>query len=319
MSNPKFSWSTSRAAALRDCPKSYFWKYYGSWEGWRNPSGPDSAILAFRRKAYCLKQIAPLAMVFGSAVHDALANRLRASANFVGVESEVQKVLHDAFVSSRDEAAWFRAPRKSTMLAEEFLGGIKLYPKAVADTKAKLANLPRVAFCKTAYDIAGAEILEIDEDPFKGKFGMTNIDGVPAFARIDLLYKKNGKIVVTDWKTANDADIRRYRNQILFYAYYVQNKYNVPAESILCRVENVVTNTAEEFAVTQTEIDNIVVGAKKSVVWMSKFVENGDLNRNAALNSRSFPMNKTRRCKMCPFAEFCFKKRGHLIEDGELK
>lgn len=312
MSNPKFAWSTSRAALLRECPRAYFWNYYGSWEGWRNPRTGD-VVGAFRRKAYCLKQIVPVAIVFGGAVHDALAARLRNGTGFSGIAAEVQSVLHDAFVSSADEAAWLRAPKKLTMLSEVYMGGIKNYPKVVEETKEKLARLDNVPSCKTVGDIEGAEILEIDEDPFNTDFGITAVEGVPAYARIDLLYKKDGKFYVVDWKTSTDSDIRRYKNQIRFYAYYVEKKYGAKAEEIVCRVENVVTNTHEEFAVTQEEIDAIVAGAKKSIVIMSKYVENGDLNNNAPLNSREFPMNKTGRCKRCHFAEFCFNKRGHEV------
>jgi hypothetical protein len=44
---PEFSWSQSRRSTFRECPRKYFWTYYGSHNGWLREA-PAEARAAWR-------------------------------------------------------------------------------------------------------------------------------------------------------------------------------------------------------------------------------------------------------------------------------
>ncbi|MBU1700874.1 MAG: PD-(D/E)XK nuclease family protein, partial [Candidatus Eisenbacteria bacterium] len=46
-----FSWSHSRKRLFDDCPRAYYFRYYGSWEGWLHDAPP------LARALYILKQL----------------------------------------------------------------------------------------------------------------------------------------------------------------------------------------------------------------------------------------------------------------------
>lgn len=70
--NPPWSWSLSRRACFRECPRRYYWQYYGSFNGWQ-PDAPEPARLAYR-----LKHLESLSLLAGEVLHDLFAETLRA-------------------------------------------------------------------------------------------------------------------------------------------------------------------------------------------------------------------------------------------------
>ena len=60
---PEFSWSHSRDRSLAECARAYFWRYYGSHNGWL-PDAPEEASVA-----YALKQLTTFPMILGTAIH----------------------------------------------------------------------------------------------------------------------------------------------------------------------------------------------------------------------------------------------------------
>jgi len=67
----EFSWSSSRDATFRECPRRYYFRYYGSWGGWSVSADPRT------RKLYVLKQLRTRQMWAGAAVHERIKASLR--------------------------------------------------------------------------------------------------------------------------------------------------------------------------------------------------------------------------------------------------
>jgi len=61
------SWSASRISKLEQCPRAYWWHYYGSWKGW------ERGAMGEARRAYTLKQILSLPAWAGKVVHEIIA------------------------------------------------------------------------------------------------------------------------------------------------------------------------------------------------------------------------------------------------------
>ena len=61
-----FSWSFSRHRTFHDCPRKYWFHYYGSWEGWSDDAPAEAQEL------YRLKNITGLHLLAGDVVHRAI-------------------------------------------------------------------------------------------------------------------------------------------------------------------------------------------------------------------------------------------------------
>ncbi|MFC1976505.1 hypothetical protein ACFLXQ_08910, partial [Chloroflexota bacterium] len=62
----EFSWSYSRAAKYKDCPRAYYYHYYAAWEGWQaNAPAPV-------KRAYLLKNLTSLSRWAGNLVHESI-------------------------------------------------------------------------------------------------------------------------------------------------------------------------------------------------------------------------------------------------------
>ena len=57
--NPPWSWSVSRRGCFRECPRRYYYQYYGYHDGWK-PAAP-----AVARAAYRLKHLKSLPILVG--------------------------------------------------------------------------------------------------------------------------------------------------------------------------------------------------------------------------------------------------------------
>ena len=68
--HPDFSWSQSRRSTFRECPRKYYWQYYGSHNGWLDEATDEA------RRAWRLKKITNLYMVLGTIVHELAADTI---------------------------------------------------------------------------------------------------------------------------------------------------------------------------------------------------------------------------------------------------
>ena len=82
----KFAWSVSRDRAFRECPRQYYFSYYGYWNGWKKDA-PERT-----REIYVLKQLKNRYMWIGQTVHDCIARSLKNISRGVPI-LEVDEIL----------------------------------------------------------------------------------------------------------------------------------------------------------------------------------------------------------------------------------
>src|SRR5262245_39407157 len=112
----EFSWSKSRDGVFLECPRRYWFQYYGSWGGWEIGADPRT------REIYVLKQVKSRQMWAGERVHAAIERSLkmmRASSRPLAVNvDEIVAITLDEmrldFKSSRE--GFYRRRPKSCAL-----------------------------------------------------------------------------------------------------------------------------------------------------------------------------------------------------------
>ena len=131
---PDWSWSHSRRRMFQECPRMYFYQYYGSHNGW-DERAPDPV-----RSAYRLKQLTALPLEMGGAIHSAAAFAVQSARSGGGIPSfdtlhdKVRHDLNRAWKESQDRSAWERAPRRRKMF-HEFYYGTGLTEPAIKESR----------------------------------------------------------------------------------------------------------------------------------------------------------------------------------------
>jgi len=115
-----FSWSFSRSRTFADCPRKYWFHYYGSWGGWEDDASSEA------RELYRLKKLTGLHLIAGDTVHRALERALQTlkrganpdpEALVAWCKSEMQRQYRES-----QQGRWREAPARFTRLSEHEYG-----------------------------------------------------------------------------------------------------------------------------------------------------------------------------------------------------
>ena len=117
---PEFSWSHSRNKKFQDCPRDYYYHYYGSHNGWYDDA-PEATRLAYR-----LKKLTGMALELGAAVHEGASSAIQCARmgkpapTVADLYSAARFRLNTALSESSDFSAWERFPNQRKMLHEVY-------------------------------------------------------------------------------------------------------------------------------------------------------------------------------------------------------
>jgi hypothetical protein len=307
---PDFSWSHSRDRTLMECARAYYWRYYGSHNGWQ-PDAPENT-----RLAYALKQLTTFPMIVGTAVHAcardyALAVRQGcARPSFDAMLARVSDAVNRAMLGSHRRGAFLRDPKRVVMLQDAWYSGRNEGAAlASALTKARLClrNLERAELweeleqCRPEWVIAP-----------EGPEAFVH-EGWPVYAGPDLVYRPDGtRVVILDWKTgdASDAEL-----QIPLYALYCRTVLGIPFREgeWFGRVINLATGADTGQEITKVDLMQAAERVRQSVSTMHTLL--ADVDTNQPREIEAFPVaepERRRSCQYCPLFSLC---ESELAED----
>ncbi len=302
---PEFSWSQSRDAIMQDCLRKYYYHYYASHNGWLGDA-TDS-----QRQAYLLKQLSNLHLVLGSAIHEMAHEVIVKTLERQSIATTdewirtIKDRLNRAYVESKKQDVWRRAPKKSTMLHEIYYGENKLPDSLVKLIAGKIEPCVRNVFaCETFREITtqqGIEIVEAEQ------MKTTPFDDERMYVIPDLVYKRaDGSYVIVDWKTGKEYE--QNEDQTLLYAMYAIEHYKVPIDKVEIRLEYLLTGTHKTIAPNQAKMEETRQWVRDSIEQMKRLMEN-EL-QNKPLDESFFSAKPDRfKCGGCNFCEICPEAR----------
>jgi hypothetical protein len=220
-----FSWSLSRSRTFEECPRKYWYHYYGAWGGWEPDAPPEV------RELYLLKNVTNLHLIAGDVVHRAIERSLQdvhrgvvpnAERVVLWCKSEMQR----SYAESR-EGAWRADPKNRTRLFEHHYGPQPSRNFLVRIAQ-KIGGAVRVFFRSPAYGLIRetdpAEWLPMETlDTFV--FEGTTVYAVPDFA-----CRHRGEVLLFDWKTGR-ADGRN-GDQVVLYTMFAAAKWAVDPDAV---------------------------------------------------------------------------------------
>ena len=321
----ELSYSNSRASLFYDgCKRQYYLQYYGSWDGWNRSADKQ------RKDAYFLKKLTGMYAWAGSLVHEAIADLLKHFKS-TGKIMTPEQLKDRAY--SKMKSQWSESQRRvKDRIAKQF--GLKEHeynenvtPKFRKMIRDRVLNGIDAFYTSELFD----EILEsepndwlyIDDNSFPTfRVNTDEIDlkvfSIPDFAR----RKKDGTIVIYDWKTGKPKD--EHRKQLALYSMYAVSKWNVTPAS----VEIVLFYTGSGDVVRETVRAEVVDKAreqvKKFVKDISQYLDGENPEKNKpkkkVVDGRQtddmdlWPLtDDTSDCKWCNFERICGIKETQAV------
>lgn len=295
---PDWSWSHSRRTTFQECPRKYYYQYYGSHNGWLASAEEDA------RTAYRLKQLASLPIELGGAVHDAARHSIERVRNgfpepsFEEVHDRVRADLNNAWLQSKDRAAWERQPNRSKMFHESYYGD-GLSESQLTRARDQVVRCLTNLRTSTSYRQAlSAPAVEVRTEEFLPPI---DIDVTPIYAVPDLHYRLgDGSWTISDWKTGLNEEPDW--DQMAVYALFIREKHGV--ESVIARVEWLSSGNSEVRTISGSGIQDAHGKIANSVQAMRGYLL--DVEANRPREKAGFPLrDDTGLCPSCPFYELC--------------
>jgi len=302
-----FSWSKSRDATFRECPRRYFFQYYGSWGGWYNDAEPRT------RKLYVLKQLKSRAMWAGEKVHDcirkSLQNLRRGIEPMSGDEAieATLAVMREDFANSRRGDYW-KDPKTCGLFEHE-------YKQKVSDAKWKeiadhVANCLRTFYASDLYsrmrDLPIAQWLDVED------FASFDLDGTKVHVVLDFSFRDGERVAIYDWKTGK-AGTEHNEVQLACYSLYATQTWHVAPAQVSTSEFNLRSGKLNEYHLGGIDLDSIRTYIRGSIRDMKFLLEDPDAN--AAREERFVFAENQGVCRFCNFRAAC--PRFGPVRNGE--
>jgi hypothetical protein len=295
-----FSWSASRDRMFRDCPRQYYYAYYGAWGGW------DPAAGEMARRLYYLKNLTTLPLWVGSKVHDtveALLRGVRGGRDLTpraAADAMVEGMRADYRDSRRDLAR--ERPGKKTRFFDHHRG--EEPPRSRWEVARDSAVACVEVFGAMPYlerlRRLGAEAFLALEDLEQWDF-----DGTPVYLRLDLAFRdEDGSVQIVDWKTGKRKNAPNPL-QMLGYATYASETWGVEPEKLA--VKEVYLSFPDDpdnhCVVDRGALDSARERIAKSIADMKAHL--ADPESNLAQEDDFPTAGSPQACRLCFFREVC--------------
>lgn len=293
-----FSWSVSRDSTFLECPRKYYFNYYGSWGGWESDA-PDRI-----RELYLLKQLKNRAMWAGQVVHDCIKRSLDNLSRGIPVLplTEIQTITRDLmrqdFRSSRRKLYRVNPKNNCGLFEHEYELDVpdEQWKETADQVERCLNNFYQSDVYEQLSSLDQSDFLEIE------KFSSFDLDGVDVIIKLDCASREHDRIVVWDWKTGR-SEQTGLSFQMACYAYYASSTFGVPVGHVLTRRFELFSNHLHEESVSEGSLEELLAYIRGSIKDMLSLLD--DPQTNTAREENFSKIEKKQICRRCNFLKVC--------------
>ncbi|MFN8458955.1 MAG: PD-(D/E)XK nuclease family protein [Anaerolineae bacterium] len=296
----EFSWSYSRAAKYRQCPRAYYYHYYAAWEGWRQDA-PEPV-----REVYLLKNLTDLPRWSGTLVHDSIKFALaRLKAGQPLAEADLLKGLRSraqADIESSSSGRYRQQPNQLTGFQEHYyrLGlDSSAWEKALNRAEQRLRTFLASSLYADLRRQPPITLLTIEE------LQAFSLAGTKVWVQMDLVRRAEAALYVYDWKTG-EVDPVEVRQQLGVYGLCLRQFTRLAGTPHL-PLRAVVYGLAED-KLLEFELDGALLAETEAAVRASVAKLHSLLLDPAAnlAELRRFPIiDNLSVCRACQFRQLC--------------
>ncbi len=294
----QFSWSYSRAAKYRTCPRAYYYHYYAAWEGWQT-SAPAPI-----QRVYLLKNLKNLPAWVGILLHETIKfamSRFKAGQPLTAADL-IEHIYRRAQSDFADSASgrYQQKPNQRLGLQEHYYQ--TPLPADVWETswaKAKqllqtFLNSPLYANLQHQPATTFLKVEELQSFPLKG---------AKIWVQMDLAHHTDGMIYLYDWKTGQ-IDTAELQRQLGVYGLYARHAWpSLRAAPLKAVVYALAEDRLLEFNLSAEMLQKSEAIIETSIMQLQDLLL--DSQDNLA-QLRRFPMiDNLNLCARCQFRELC--------------
>jgi hypothetical protein len=294
----KFNWSVSRDSVFQECPRQYYFQYYGSWGGWEFDA-PERT-----RNLYVLKQLKNRPMWVGQVVHDCIKRSLENISRGIPVLplDEILSITRDRmrqdFRSSRSGAYWDNPKNNCGLYEHEY--GFEITDEQWRETADRVDRCLRNFYESDTYSelqhVPPEDFLEIE------RFSKFDLDGDEVTTKLDCAVREADRIIIWDWKTGRTEQLG-LSFQMACYAYYASNAYRVPVKHVVTRRFELLQNEIYEESIGEASLDELLGYIRGSIKDMKSLLD--DPQQNIAREERFAKVEQREVCYRCNFLKIC--------------
>jgi CRISPR/Cas system-associated exonuclease Cas4 (RecB family) len=221
------SWSHSTMKQYETCPRQYWFKKFGGWNGWTDR---DSA--SERRRIWLLGKVQNRWMWRGDVLHAVIEEILRNVR--AGHQPDPALILEST--RERYRTGFRQSKRRQLLMGSSRAVGLAEHlfdrdiPNAewkafVDEAVAMLGNFLSSPVLARVRAVAPADWLALEE------LEKLEIDGVDVYVKMDAAWREEGVAVITDWKTGKgETDAEGRSPQLGLYALFAMERWGLPAK-----------------------------------------------------------------------------------------
>jgi CRISPR/Cas system-associated exonuclease Cas4 (RecB family) len=294
----KFNWSVSRESTFLECPRQYYFNYYGYWSGWEYDA-PERV-----RQIYVLKRLKNRAIWAGQVVHDCIKRSLDNVSRGIPVlpADEIRSLTRDRmrqdFRSSRSGSYWENPKNNCGLYEHEYQ--LDVTDEQWRETADRVDTCLKNFYESEVYDelqhLPRENFLEIE------RFSGFDLDGVNVIIKLDCATRESDRIIVWDWKTGK-AEQTGLSFQMACYAYYASKTYRVPVRHVITRRFELLRDELIEESISEGSLDELLNYIRGSIKDMKSLLD--DEERNTAQEDRFSKVEKRNICYRCNFLKVC--------------
>jgi hypothetical protein len=295
--NNEFSWSYSRAAKYRQCPRAYYYHYYAAWEGWRKDAPAPV------QRAYLLKNLTDRSRWVGNLVHESIkfaVARLKAG-QVVAETALIERMRSRARADFEDSRSgrYRQQPNQLTGFQEHYYR-VKLskstWQEAWTTAEQLLRTFTQSALYAHLRRQPPATFLDVEE------LRAFSLADTKVWVQMDLARREEETLIVYDWKSGQ-VDEAELRQQLGIYGLYLQR---FGLEGVKGR-KGIVYTLAEdrllEFELEEPTLRETQAAVEASIAQLRGLLLDPQAN---LAELRRFPMiDGLTVCRHCQFRELC--------------
>ncbi len=296
----KISWSFSKMGTLRQCPRRYYYQYYGSKKRLASKE-PDKERLIF------LSSLSNKYLVSGSIIHTAVATYLKKRSegdewNLARLVGWGKKLLAESIGYSQNKRNGTTDIRqyppeiiKEIYYSEVDLSGFRAeVEEKIVSNLINFMESERFATLKKGASQPGAMIerktvFTLDE--------ATKVDG-----QIDVAFKTDNELTIADWKTGK-VEFEDTSLQLLAYALWAIEKEGASSNQIRIQKAYLQEDKLENLEFSEEHLFRARTRIFQDAEVMRELHEFGKEGVSEAFT----PCKQDKICTSCPFEEICPK------------
>lgn len=295
----ELTWSFSRHTTFQTCLKKYYFTYYAAWGGWQEQAP------ARTREMYRLRRLANRFQWAGQHAHQAIEALLKnisrqTDASFAAeVEARQIDLMRREFRDSRAGAYRANPARIPGLFEHEYQLDISAeeWQATVGRTATAIRNFWASDLWRTLQALPEEAFLAVER---RAHF---MLDGLKVWAVPDLVVRRDGRVVIYDWKTGTAAS-GEHRTQMGVYVLLALESWTADPEEIQTVVYNPVRDQQEEYSFDADEADTLREFIRDSTDEMLFPLE--DPATNDPGDGSTFDCTtENEPCKTCPFLKVC--------------